>query len=81
LKRIKEEDMQIIAKYWKYLLPLIIIQVVFQIIAILDLVKHPKEEIRGGSKALWILIIVIFEILGPVIYFIFGKKYDVSDKN
>jgi len=81
LKRIKEEDMQIIAKYWTYLLPLIIIQVVFQIIAILDLVKHPKEEIRGGSKALWILIIVIFEIIGPVIYFIFGKKYDVSDKN
>ncbi len=73
--------MQFITKYWAYLLPVIIIQVVFQIIAIVDLSRRPHEEIRGGSKALWVIIIIIFEILGPVIYFVFGKKYDVSDKN
>ncbi len=43
--------------------------------------SRPHEEIRGSSKALWVVIIIIFEILGPVIYFLFGKKYDDSDKN
>lgn len=73
--------MEFIIKYWAYLLPIIIIQVAFQIIAIVDLVRHPHEEIRGSSKALWVVIIIIFEILGPVIYFIFGRKYNAGDKD
>jgi hypothetical protein len=72
---------EFIAKYWAYLLPVLIVQVVFQIIALVDLARRPPEEIRGHTKSLWVVIIIIFEILGPVIYFIFGKKYDVSDKN
>ena len=73
--------MEFIVKYWAYLLPVLIIQVVFQIIALVDLARCPHEEIRGLSKPLWVVIIIIFEILGPVIYFIFGKKYDAGDKN
>jgi len=73
--------MEFIVKYWAYLLPVLIIQVVFQIIALVDLTRRPLEEIRGRSKPLWVVIIIIFGILGPVIYFIFGKKYDASDKN
>jgi hypothetical protein len=73
--------MEFIIKYWAYLLPIIIIQIVFQIIAIVDLVRHPNEEIRGGSKALWVVVIIILEILGPVIYFIFGRKYNAGDKD
>jgi hypothetical protein len=73
--------MEFILKYWAYLLPVLIIQVVFQIIALVDLARRPREEIRRLSKPLWVVIIIIFEILGPVIYFIFGKKYDAGDKN
>lgn len=73
--------MQFIVKYWAYLLPILIIQITFQIIAIFDLLKRPNEEIRGGSKVIWIIIIVLFEILGPVIYFLFGRKYNDSYKN
>lgn len=73
--------MEFIVKYWAYLLPVLIIQVVFQIIALVDLARRPLEEIRGRSKPLWVVIIIIFEVLGPVIYFIFGKKYDAGDKN
>jgi hypothetical protein len=73
--------MEFIIKYLAYLLPIIIIQIVFQIIAIVDLVRRPHEEIRGGSKALWVVVIIIFEILGPVIYFIFGRKYNAGDKD
>jgi hypothetical protein len=72
---------EFIAKYWAYLLPILIIQITFQVIAIVDLARHPREEIRGLSKPLWVVIIIIFEVLGPVIYFIFGKKYDAGDKN
>lgn len=73
--------MQLIAKYWAYLVPILIIQITFQIIAIFDLLKRSNEEIRGGSRVLWIIIIVFFEILGPIIYFIFGRKYNDSYQN
>jgi hypothetical protein len=73
--------MEFFVKYWAYLLPILIIQITFQVIALVDLARRPLEEIRGHSKTLWVVIIIIFEILGPVIYFIFGKKYDAGDKN
>jgi len=55
-------------------LPLILIQVVFQILAIVDLVKRNKEEIRWENKIIWAIIILVFGILGPMAYFVFGRK-------
>ena len=42
--------MEFIVKYWAYLLPVLIIQVVFQIIALVDLARRPREEIRGSQN-------------------------------
>ncbi|MEN2984423.1 MAG: PLD nuclease N-terminal domain-containing protein [Dictyoglomaceae bacterium] len=54
--------------------PLIILQVVFQIFALVDLIRRPREEIRGENKIIWGIVILVFNILGPIIYFIFGRK-------
>ena len=29
---------------------------------------------RGGSKLVWVLIIVFINILGPIIYFVAGRE-------
>ncbi|MCS7201494.1 MAG: PLD nuclease N-terminal domain-containing protein [Dictyoglomus sp.] len=56
------------------IIPLIILQVVFQIFALVDLIRRPREEIRGENKIIWGIVILIFAMLGPIIYFIFGRK-------
>ncbi|MFA7502601.1 MAG: PLD nuclease N-terminal domain-containing protein [Anaerovoracaceae bacterium] len=56
---------------WNLLLPLIILQVGLQIFALISLFKQslPKEK-----KIIWVLIIIFLNLLGPIIYFIFGRK-------
>lgn len=56
------------------LLPIIILQLALQIAAILDLKK--RKNVVGGNKLVWLLVIVLGELLGPVVYFVFARKED-----
>lgn len=53
------------------LIPILVIQIGLQIYALVDLYRQPSVR---GSKALWAVIIILGEILGPIIYFIFAKR-------
>ena len=53
--------------------PLLLVQVAFAVFAIIDLVK-PERQVVGGNKMLWGAIIVLGELLGPLAYFMFGRK-------
>jgi hypothetical protein len=44
---------------------------VLDIIAILDVLKSGWE---GGKKALWIVLIVIFPLIGLILYYLLAKK-------
>lgn len=55
------------------LLPVILIQLVLQIAALVNLYKRDKSQIRWNNKAVWILIIVLGEIIGPIVYFVLGR--------
>ncbi|MFC7063888.1 PLDc N-terminal domain-containing protein [Halobacillus seohaensis] len=52
------------------LAPIIIIQLILIISALVSLVK---AEYTNGPKLMWALIIIFINILGPIAYFIFGK--------
>ena len=54
------------------LLPLIILQLILMIAALVDLAR--RDKVTGGNKLLWALIIIFISTLGPIIYFIFGRK-------
>ncbi len=54
------------------LLPLVLLQIGLIVIALVDLSK--RRTVRGGRKWLWALIIVGLGLLGPVLYFILGRK-------
>jgi hypothetical protein len=60
-----------LSKLIPLLIPILIIQIGLQIYALVDLGRQPTVR---GSKALWVVIIVLGEILGPIIYFIFAKR-------
>jgi len=58
----------------KIIWPLIIIQLGFQIYAIIDLVKVKNKKVKNLTPITWGIIIILGEILGAALYFIFGRS-------
>ena len=50
------------------LIPIILIQLGLQIIALFNLYK--REKVRWDKKWIWLIIILCFNIVGPIIYFV-----------
>nr|NLJ03118.1 PLDc_N domain-containing protein [Bacillota bacterium] len=44
------------------------------ITALVHIFKHPTY--RFGSRAMWIAIVVLFQMIGPIVYFVFGRGED-----
>lgn len=54
------------------LLPLVLIQIIFIIICLRDWVK--RTNFHPPGKWAWFFIIIFLNILGPILYLIFGKE-------
>ncbi|MFD1672677.1 PLD nuclease N-terminal domain-containing protein [Agrilactobacillus yilanensis] len=53
------------------LIPLVILEFGLMIAAVVHVLKHPQY--RFGNKVLWLVIVIFFQIIGPVFYFMFGR--------
>jgi len=53
------------------LAPILIIQLVLIVVALLDLSKRTETN---GPRWLWVVIIIFLNMLGPVLYFLVGRK-------
>ncbi len=73
------EDFGSLVKMLPYLLPLIILDVVLLVVALVDLAK--RKHVTGGNKIIWVLITVCINIIGPVIYLIAGRKEETIDSD
>lgn len=56
---------------WAAIAPILVIQAILLVIALVDLVRVNDTN---GPKWLWLIIIVLLNIIGPVLYFIFGRR-------
>lgn len=63
--------MENLAQYLPYLIPLIAIQLVLGITALIHVLRHPRY--RFGTKIMWVCVVLIVNIIGPLVYFIFGR--------
>jgi hypothetical protein len=63
--------MQQIIEYLPFIIPILIIQLALAITALVHVLKHPNY--RFGNKIIWILIVLLIQIIGPIVYFIFGR--------
>jgi len=50
---------------------LMLLSIPLFIIALVDILKH---DFPGNDKLVWILVIIFFPLLGPILYLIIGKK-------
>ncbi|MFP7300557.1 PLD nuclease N-terminal domain-containing protein [Neobacillus niacini] len=58
---------------WGLLLPLFIIQLILLVVSLVDLSRIEKTN---GPKLLWVLIIIFVNIIGPILYFVIGRRND-----
>ncbi|MDP4094727.1 MAG: PLDc N-terminal domain-containing protein [Bacillota bacterium] len=51
-----------------FIIPLVLIHYTLAVIALVNLIK--KKKVRFNNKFIWGVIIFVFEIIGPVVYFL-----------
>ena len=66
------DSMAKFVQFLPYIIPLVLLQLILMIVALVDLVR--REKTRWLPKWAWAIIIIIGELVGPIIYFIFGRE-------
>ena len=56
-------------------LPILIVELALILFALRDLLQ-PERRVRGDSKLMWGIIVVVFGIIGPVLYFLVGREVE-----
>lgn len=63
--------METFLAYLPFLIPIILLQIVLAITALLHVLRH--QHYRWGNRGLWIVLVLFLQILGPVLYFTTGR--------
>ncbi len=63
--------MQSIQQWLPFLIPIIVLQLALMIFALVDLARRERTR---GPKWLWVVIIVLGELIGPILYFVIGRE-------
>lgn len=56
---------------WALIAPLLVLQVILAAVAIVDIVR--VHETRG-PKWLWVIVSLFVNTIGPILYFVVGRK-------
>ncbi len=60
-----------LSEYAVILFPYIIIELVLAVTALVHVCKYPNY--RFGNKYIWIPVVLLIQLIGPVVYFMFGR--------
>ncbi len=69
-------DFDAIKDMLPFLIPILFIQLALLVFALVDLVK--RKRVKGDNKILWGALIILVDIIGPIIYLLFGREEDVA---
>lgn len=58
-------------EYLPMLLPVVVIEVILMLTALVHVLRHPHY--RFGNKAVWVIVVIFVQIIGPIVYFVFGR--------
>jgi hypothetical protein len=60
---------------------IIIVSLFLFILPIIALVDIIRSEFTGNNKIMWVLIVIFFNIVGSILYFLMGKNQKVKRGN
>lgn len=63
--------MESVMEYLPLLVPIFLVQLILMVTALSNLIKNRKVKVL--SVPVWMIIILLVNIIGPTLYFIFGR--------
>ncbi|MGD9142441.1 MAG: PLD nuclease N-terminal domain-containing protein [Dehalococcoidia bacterium] len=73
------DEFEVLVDMLPFLIPLIIVELALLIFALVDLLK--RTHMSSNARIIWALVIIFINLIGPIIYFIFGRKEYPVDGN
>lgn len=67
----KKDIMNNLMEYLPFLIPIAIVELVLMITALVHVLRH--KHYRFGNRVFWVIVVVVFEIIGPIVYFTIGR--------
>lgn len=61
-------------EYWPFLVPMLVIQVTLVLVALIHIFRH--NTYRIGNRTLWVVIVVVFQLLGSIVYLTVGREQE-----
>jgi hypothetical protein len=58
---------------WNLILPILVLQLILMVVALVDVIRHQRTN---GPFIMWIFIILLGNIIGTILYFIFGRRQE-----
>ena len=56
------------------LAPLVAVELGLVVWALVDLRRRPADAVRGGGKLIWVFVILLLSMVGPIVYLVVGRK-------
>lgn len=54
---------------------MVLIPAVLWVIALIDILKN---DFQGNNKIVWVLVVLLFPVLGAILYFTIGKSQRIT---
>ena len=64
--------MENITQYLPFLIPVFVLQLVLAVTALVHVLRH--KTYKHGNRVLWIIIVLVVNIIGPILYFTIGRS-------
>jgi len=64
-------SMDLLTEYLPFIIPLALIQLGLMVAALIHILRH--KTYRTGNRVLWILVSVLVNTIGPILYFAIGR--------
>jgi hypothetical protein len=58
----------------------VVLEIGLDVVALVDLYRRPRQRVVGENKWIWLAIILLANLIGPVIYLAVGRKPAVRDE-
>jgi len=68
------ENVDLLMRLLPFMIPLVLAELTLKIVALIHILRHPNY--RMGNRVMWIVIVILVNTLGSILYFLIGRGED-----